>query len=133
MIIVRYLNVAAVAALLGSAVYAYGVKYETMRSSAEIVKARHEIQRETDAIDMLHAEWARLARPQRVQALADRHLDLQTVTVDQIVKAGDLPDRAAKVDMIGRKLEALGMAEPTTTPRDDRGPPTRSATPAPSR
>jgi hypothetical protein len=122
MIIVRYLNVLAVGALLGSAVYAY-----------VIVKAKHDIQRESDSIGMLRAEWAHLSRPDRVQALSDKHLDLQAVTVDQMVKAGDLPDRVAKVDMIGRKLEALGMAEPTTTPRDERGPPARSATPASSR
>ena len=133
MIIVRYLNVAAVAALLGSAVYAYSIKYETMRYSAEIVKAQHDIQRENDAIGMLHAQWARLARPARVQALADQHLDLQAINVDQIVKASDIPDRAAKVDMIGRKLESLGMGEPTATPREERGAPVRSATPTSNR
>lgn len=131
--ITRTLNVLAIGALVGSAVYAYAIKYETMRYSAEIVKARHDIQRERDSIGMLRAEWARLARPARVQALADRHLDYQAISVDQLVKASDLPDRVAKVDMIGRKLEALGMAEPTTTPRDERGAPTRSATPASAR
>jgi cell division protein FtsL len=131
--IVRYLNVIAIGALVGSAVYAYAIKYETMRYSAEIVKAQHDIQRERDSIGVLRAEWAHLSRPDRVQALSDKHLDLQSVTVDQLSKASDLPDRAAKVDMIGRKLEAMGMAEPTTTPRDERGPTSRSATPASSR
>ena len=130
--ITRYLNAVAIVALLGSAVYAYAIKYETMRYSAEIVKAEHDLQRERDNIGILRAEWAHLSRPGRVQALADLHLDLQPVTVDQIVKASEIPDRAAKVDMIGRKLESLGMTEPTTTPRSAIATPTRSSTPTPS-
>jgi len=129
----RYLNIIPIIALLGSAVYAYAIKYETMRYSAEIVKAQHAIQREKDAISMLRAEWSHLSRPTRVQALADRHLDLQNITVDQIVKVADLPDRAARVDTIGRKLESLGMSEPTATPRDDRSAVSRSATPSSTR
>ena len=116
----RYLNVVAIAALVGSAIYAYSIKYETMRYSAEIVKLQHEIEQEPDNISMLRAEWAYLTRPGRVQALADRHLEMQTISVDQIVKATDLPERSARVDAIGRKLEALGLSEPTATPQAQR-------------
>ena len=42
------------------------------------------------------------------------------VSVDQIVKAADLPERAVRIDAIGRKLELLGLAEPTATPNDKR-------------
>ncbi len=128
--LIRYLNFLAVGALLGSAVYAYSIKYETMRTSAEILKAQHDIQRESDAIGMLRAEWAHLARPARVQALAEKHLDLQTISVDQIGRIADLPDRAARVDMIGRKLESLGLGSPTATPGAETGAPPRSATPS---
>ena len=126
----RYLNIVPIVALLGCAVYAYAIKYETMRYSAEIVKAQHSIQRERDAISMARAEWAHLSRPTRMQALADRHLDLVNITVDQVVKVSDLPDRAARVDTIGRKLESLGLAEPTATPRDERTGASRSVTPS---
>ena len=111
----RYLNVLSVMALVGPAIYAYSIKYETMRYSAEIVKIQHSIERENDRIVMLRAEWAHLTRPGRIQALADRHLDMQFVHVDQVVKATDLPDRATRVDAIGRKLELLGLADPTPT------------------
>jgi cell division protein FtsL len=127
---IRYLHVLAIVALLGSAVYAYAIKYETMRYSAEIVKTQHAIKKEQTSIGMLRAEYAHLSRPERIQELADQHLDLVQVTVDQYVKAADLPDRAAKVDAIGRKLEALGLAEPTSTPGDLRGLAARSSTPA---
>ena len=112
----RYLNVLSVMALVGPAIYAYSIKYETMRYSAEIVKLQHSIERENDRMGILRAEWAHLTRPGRVQALADRHLDMQTISVDQVVKASDLPERAARVDAIGRKLELLGLTEPTPTP-----------------
>jgi hypothetical protein len=126
----RYLNIVPIVALLGCAVYAYAIKYETMRYSAEIVKAEHAIQRERDAISMARAEWAHLSRPTRMQALADQHLDLVNITVDQIVKVSDLPDHAARVDTIGRKLESLGLSEPTATPRDERAATSRSVTPS---
>ena len=131
--ITRYLNVIAVLALIGCAAQAYAIKYNTMRYAAEIVKVRHQIEGERDANVMLQAEWARLTRPSRVQELADRHLDLVPVTVDQFVKAADLPERGAKIDTIGRKLEALGLSEPTQTPRDDRVAAARSSTPTSSR
>ena len=117
---IRYLNVLSVAALVGPAIYAYSIKYETMRYSAEIVKLQHSIERENDRIIMLRAEWAHLTRPGRIQALADRHLDMQMINVDQVVKAADLPERAVRIDAIGRKLELLGLAEPTATPNDKR-------------
>ena len=126
----RYLNVIAIMALVGSAIYAYSIKYETMRYSAEIVKLQHSIEREHDALGMLKAEWAHLTRPGRIQALADRHLEMQAVSVEQIVKATDLPDQAARVDAIGRKLEALGLSAPTATPHEERN---GSATPASAR
>ena len=116
----RYLNVLSVAALVAPAIFAYSIKYETMRYSAEIVKLQHSIERENDRMVMLRAEWAHLTRPGRIQALADRHLDMQMVNVDQIVKAADLPERAVRIDAIGRKLELLGLAEPTATPNDKR-------------
>lgn len=115
----RYLNVLAIALLVGSAVYAYSIKYETILFSEQIVKVKHAIDREQDRIGMLRAEWAYLTRPERLQALADKHLDLKPLGTDQIVRsAAQLPDQPPKVDTIGRKLEMLGLSEPTNTPRD---------------
>ena len=109
----RYLNILAIFALLGSAVYAYSIKYETILTSEQIVKTKHLVEREKHAIVTLRSEWAHLTRPERIQTLADKHLD-------QIVKVGELPDKAERVDTIGRKLELLGLSEPTATPRDEK-------------
>lgn len=114
--IFRYLNVLAIGALVGSAVYAYSISYETMFYSARISKTKDAIQRTRDDVGMLRAEWAHLIRPQRIQTLAGRYLNLHALQMNQIVGIDGLPDRAPKVDEIGRKLAALGLAEPTSTP-----------------
>ncbi len=67
----RILHAFAIAALIGSAAYVYGVKYRTIYASEQLVKTRHLIAKEKDAINLLRAEYAHLARPDRVQALAD--------------------------------------------------------------
>ena len=116
----RILNVVAIAALIGSAVYAYSIKYDTILYTEQIAKTKRAIKTERDAIGVLRAEWAHLTRPERIQALADKHLDLQPLQLTQIVRADKLPDRGGRVDSIGRQLELLGLGEPTNTPRDDQ-------------
>ncbi|MEA2835319.1 MAG: hypothetical protein QOG66_3521 [Methylobacteriaceae bacterium] len=119
---IRFLNILAIAALIGSAVYAYKIKYETIYRAEQINKMKHEILAEHDAIGVLRAEWAHLARPERIQELATKYLDLQPLSLNQVVTASALPDKAARVDAIGRKLETLGLGEPTNTPRGKTAP-----------
>ena len=112
----RFLHVLAICAVIVSAAYVYSVKYQTIYAAEEIVKTRHQIAKERDAINVLRAEYAHLVRPDRLQALADKQLDMQPLVLNQIVKADDLPEPAAKVDSIGRKLESLGMPGLSATP-----------------
>jgi cell division protein FtsL len=119
---IRFVNILAVLALVGAAVYAYSIKYATVFSAEEIVKLKHEIKAKEDRIAMLRAEWAYLVRPERIQALADKLLDLGPIGLAQIVKADALPAKAPRVDSIGRKLEELGLSEPTNTPKDGKAP-----------
>jgi cell division protein FtsL len=112
----RLLHVIAIAALVASAVYVYSVKYQTIYASEQILKTRHQIDKERDAINILRAEYAFLTRPDRLQALADKQLEMQPLSLHQIVRAADLPEPAARIDSIGRKLESLGLPGPTATP-----------------
>ena len=114
---IRLLNVLACLALLGSAVYAYSIKYQTLYRAEQIAKMKREIAAARDTIGMQRADWAFLTRPARLQPLADKYLDLQQTTVGQIATLAALPERAARVDAIGRKLEMLGLGEPTNTPQ----------------
>ena len=115
---IKLLHVIAIGALVSSALYAYSIKYETTLEAEQLQKLKAKAQRERDAIAVLKAEWQFLNRPDRVQMLAERHLDLQAFVATQVVKPSDIPNRGPKVDAIGRKLEDLGLGLPTETPRD---------------
>lgn len=115
---IRILNFIAIAALIGSAIYAYSIKYRTIFHAETVASLKAEIKQEKDQIGLLRADWAHLTRPERVQGLAEKLTDLQPLALNQIVKVDALPEKAVAVDTIGRKLEDLGMSEPTNTPSD---------------
>jgi cell division protein FtsL len=112
----RLMHAAAIAALIGSAAYVYGVKYRTIYGSEQLVKTRHLIGKEKDAINLLRAEYAHLGRPDRIQALADSKLGMQPLALSQIATIGELPAAVPKVDSIGRTLESLGFLKDSATP-----------------
>ena len=107
--IARVLNVIALGALVGAAVTVYRIKYDATMHAEHAAKLRREIASERDAIQTLRAEWAYLARPDRIQGFAKEHLELGPLAREQTVKLAALPDRPAPVDEIGKKLEALGL------------------------
>jgi cell division protein FtsL len=112
----RILHLLAIAAVIGSAAYVYSIKYTTIFAEEEVVKTRHLIARERNAISILRAEYAHLTRPDRIQAIADSVLGMQPLALNQIVKPTDIPEKAGKVDSIGQKLEALGLVGDSATP-----------------
>ena len=126
----RFLNIAAILALVGSAIYAYSIKYQTSYRAEQIVKTKLEIKAEHDAIAVLRAEWSFMTRPERVQQLADRYLDLQPLAVDKIVTARALPERAPHVDAIAAKIDMLGLGVASTPAADPGAAPTTPKTPA---
>jgi len=130
---IKLLHFLAISALVGSAVYAYSIKYETLYHAEQVVKLKGKVQRERDAIAVLHAEWALLNRPDRLQAAAEKHLDLQRLKIQQLARLSDLPERPKRQDEIGRQLELLGALEPTSTPKDRTGEARSTTTQTPKR
>jgi hypothetical protein len=130
---IKFLHFLAISALVGSAGYAYSIKYETLYHAEQVAKLKAKVQRERDAIAVLHAEWALLNRPDRLQAAADKHLELQKLKIQQLARLSDLPDRPKREDGIGRKLESLGLLEPTSTPKDRSGDARTPSTQTPKR
>ena len=112
----RLMHAVAIAALIGSAAYVYGVKYRTIYAAEQLVKTRHLIGKEKDAINLLRAEYSRLARPDRIQELAEAKLGLKPLELWQITSVADLPSAQPKVDSIGRTLETLGLNKDNETP-----------------
>ncbi|WP_371347670.1 hypothetical protein [Ancylobacter sp. IITR112] len=104
----RILNAVSVIALLAAAGTVYHVKYSSAFEAQEIAKLRTEIRGERDRIAILHAEWARRTAPDRVQALAEKHLDMQPLDVDHMDRLASLPAKSeAGGDALGGMIEAL--------------------------
>lgn len=104
----RILNAVSVIALLAAAGIVYHVKYSSAFEAQEIAKLRTEIRSERDRIAILHAEWARRTAPDRVQALAEKHLDMQPLDVDHMDRLASLPAKPdASGDGLGGMIEAL--------------------------
>ncbi len=92
----------------------FHLKYRVQAQEQELTRLDRQIQRDRDAIQVLHAEWAHLNDPARLSDLARRHLDLAPVAGVQIVTFDALPMRPAGVtpqDPIGSLLSQLGEGE----------------------
>lgn len=114
---IRFLHMIAIGGLIFSALYAYSIKYETLFQAEQVAKLKTKLARERDAVAVLKAEWQHLNRPDRLQAAAERHLDLVPMSPTQLARLADLPNRPPRQDEIGRKLEMLGLGELTATPK----------------
>ena len=124
---IRLLHLLAIVGLIGSAAYAYQIKYETLYQGEQVMKLQSQLRQERDAVAVLRAEWQLMTRPDRMQAAVDKHLDLEPMGVQHLARYSELPARAAKGDEIGRKLELLGLgltpggAPPAAAPPATRG------------
>jgi cell division protein FtsL len=116
----RFLNLILITALVAAAIGVYSIKYEATLQAEKVAKLQRAIETERVAIAALKAEWANLARPERLEDLARKHLDLQPMRIDQIVKAQELPEKAPEGDVIARKLEGLGLGLGAAAP-DETG------------
>lgn len=112
----RVLHTLVVLALIAAAAVVYRVKYESTRHAEQVAKIRLEISREREAIGELQAEWARLNSPERLQALAERHLPLKPLAITQIHDLRNLPEKPnLDPDPIGTMLEAMQAGGVDTT------------------
>ena len=114
----RLFNLLSVLVLLGSAGYAYTVKYETSFRTEMIARAKLEIKGEQDGIGVLRAEWAFLTRPERIQKLSERYLDLEPLNLAQLDSVSALPERLPHADAIGDKIDLLGLGVASTPSAD---------------
>jgi hypothetical protein len=119
--IARTMHVVAITLLIGAAVYAYRIKYQATWQAEEVSRLERQIARERTAIAVLNAEWAHLLRPDRIQILTEKNLDLKPAASLQRVALADLPMRPERVDSIGDTLVSLGIEKPLAPepPRDD--------------
>ena len=124
----RIFHALAIVVLLASAAYVYKIKYESIAFARDISKLEKQIAQEKGLIARRKAEWQHLNSPERVQALADTYAGMHPMSVDQIVRWQDIPDRQAPVDAIADKLLSLGLADATSTPSPVRSADARTPT-----
>jgi hypothetical protein len=123
----RVLNMVVIAALVVAASWVYKIKFEATLQAERVAKLRTEIRRERDAIALLRAEWAQLDRPDRLQALAQRHLKLKPAEVAQFDPLDKLPERPRQLvppgtaDPIGAIIEIFADSEVLNGTLPDRG------------
>ena len=94
---VRLLHIGVIAALVLAAAFVYDIKYQSTFWAERVAKLRHDLRRERDATAALRAEWARLINPTRIQALAERHLELKPFRTSQIDSLENLPAKPAQI------------------------------------
>ncbi|MBB4076571.1 hypothetical protein GGR08_000873 [Bartonella fuyuanensis] len=74
----------------------YKVKYDVQKRMNEVRHLEHEIAAAKNMVSLLHAEWAVLIKPSRMQELAKRYqkkLGLEVIQPRQIVEFKDIPVR----------------------------------------
>ncbi len=82
----------AVAAAIGFGLF--HLKYEVQALEDELFRLNRAILGEQQATHVLKAEWSYMNQPQRLQALANRHLELRPMKPDQLGRMTDVPRRS---------------------------------------
>jgi cell division protein FtsL len=114
----RILHPVMIVCLVAAAVGLYKVKYESTYEAQQAARLRSEIRSEREKIASLRAEWTRLAAPQRIQALAARHLGMKPLLVSRIDDLSNLPEKpkGSGADPIGEIIETLVAKEENSDP-----------------
>jgi hypothetical protein len=89
--ILRVLNFVVIGVLVLAAAWVYRIKFEAAAQAEHLAKLRVELRRERDKIAVLRAEWAKLDDPARIEALAQRFLQLRPLAANQFSSLDHLP------------------------------------------
>jgi hypothetical protein len=109
----RIVHLLVICALLFAAGHVYRIKMESTVRTERVAQLHAAIRTERDAIASLHAQWAELDSPMRIQGLVERHLKLQSVQTTQFDDLKNLPDRPPSFampgapDPIGSMIESI--------------------------
>jgi hypothetical protein len=107
----RFINFILIGGLLSAAGFLYSVKYEAAGDTGKITKLTREIAKEQDKINRLNAEWAYLNRPEYLQPIVEKHLDMRPMTISQIGASGLRERQPPAIDPLTRMLENLERAD----------------------
>lgn len=112
----RILHILVIGILVFAAAYVYRIKMDSTARTEHVLKLQSEIRAQRDAIALLHAEWAKLDSPQRLQGLVERHLPLKPIDAHQYDDLTNLPERPptwvrpGDPDPIGSMIQTIDAA-----------------------
>jgi cell division protein FtsL len=89
----RFVNICLVLGLVALAYVIYQVKYEARALDERIVVLNKEIEKERDALAVARAEWGLLNRPERIERLAEKYLELTPARPRQLVILDEVTER----------------------------------------
>ena len=87
----RIIHFFVICALIFAAAYVYRIKMESTVRTERVLRLRHDVREERNKIARLHAEWAKLQAPSRLQGLVERHLPLKPIDATQYDSFKNLP------------------------------------------
>ncbi len=108
---------ALLAVVMGAASIVIGTEVHDLED--RLAGIHRDIAREQEALHVLRAEWSYLNRPERLEALARRHLDLRVPEAAQTMQVSDLPF-AVRPDPDWTPSSAAPLKASATSGRDAR-------------
>lgn len=78
----------------------YHLKYQVVQRERELARVRATIMEERKYVHVLEAEFAHLARPQRIAKLTRDHTHLEPLSPAMIVSLDDIPMRPVPVEAL---------------------------------
>lgn len=106
---IRFISAIGVALLALVSFGLYNGVYRVKAQERELASLKTEIAREGEAVRVLKAEWTYLNQPDRLQALARRHLALAPTGASQITVLASLPLKAAAINAPSPVVEASDL------------------------
>jgi cell division protein FtsL len=103
----------------------FQVKYEVMQQEETLARLNTQIAEGRERLRVLDAEWSYLTRPDRLNRLAAKYLDLQPMSAAQIVDLAAIPERADAPAPLVRNATAIrsrsgAPASTVTVPTEPR-------------
>jgi len=134
----RFFNICLCLALVVLAYVIYEVKYDTRALDVEISALSKDIEAERDSVAVLRAEWSLLNRPERIERLAQKYLDLGSPKPRQMLaletaSPGDLERASAELaapSLAPLPAVAKVPSKPATKPRPQASAAQKSPKPA---
>lgn len=121
----RTTDIILVVVMTAAATVTYSIKHRAELKLAEVRKIESEIRLEKDTIDLLKADWALLAQPNRLQRLIDNYnaeLQLVPTASTQLAQPSELPMLKADVPPEDpKKTDGKGKSGSKGVPVADAG------------